>query len=459
MSYYLAIDIGASGGRHILGRMQNGKLILREIYRFDNQMCSDGSGSLVWDIERLFSEITAGMRRCTDEGIIPTSVAIDTWGVDYVLLDRDGAPVLPVYAYRDGRTDAAAEAAERIFSHAACYERTGIQRQNFNTIYQLYDDRRKGRLAEAKRLLMLPEYFAYRLCGKMRNEYTNATTTGLLNARERNWDSVLLSAFDIPASLFEHPCEPPVLLGSLTEQAKAAVGYDTRVVLCPTHDTACAVVAGAYGDGCMYLSSGTWSLAGIESPVPITDKRALHANFTNEGGTDGKYRFLKNIMGMWLLQNIRGETGKRCSYDEMMRMAESSGYTRTVDVNHPAFVRPDSMIGAIRAMLGENALPLPDLLACVYRSLAECYRDTADEIEQITGRKIHTIRIFGGGSADRYLNRLCAQISGRTVIAGLKEATAVGNLLSQIKCEKPELSWGQLRKTVQNSFDFEEIKP
>lgn len=456
MESYLAIDIGASGGRHILGTLDEGKLTLTEIYRFENRI-DEQNGVLTWDTDRLFAEILNGMKACGGIGHIPRSVAIDTWGVDYVLLDKDGKEILPVHAYRDPRTDATVEKVRAIIPAEELYSRTGIQHQAFNTVFQLYTDKLSGKLEKASRALLIPEYFAYKLCGVAENEYTNASTTAMLDAPAKDWDGELLDCLGIPRTLFTSPKMPPVFLGELKEDIQTAVGYNTRVVLCPTHDTACAVAAGALSEDSMYVSSGTWSLAGIEISEPITTPEAMKANYTNEGGIEGRYRFLKNIMGMWLFQSIRRDTGKKYTYDEMMEMAMASSYEGIIDVNDRSLNHPDSMIEAVRALAGKPELPLGDVLACVYRSLAESYKKTADEIEAITDKKIGTIRIFGGGSADRYLNALTAKISGRTVVAGLKEATAAGNLISQILCDKPHLTLADLRKVIRDSFDFEEV--
>lgn len=456
MSFYLAVDIGASSGRHILGSVQDGKLILEEVYRFENNIVKE-NGSVLWDIDALFEEVVNGIRRCGEIGKIPKTIAIDTWGVDYVLLDSDKKEIMPVYSYRDGRTAQAVKEVEKIIPPGELYAKTGIQKQPFNTIYQLYCDKISGRLKNAAHFLMIPEYLAFKLTGVMKNEYTNATTTGLVNAQERTWDKEILEKLGIPERIFNPLTPPASLLGELKEEIADKVGFNASFIMCPTHDTASAVAACPIFDGGMYISSGTWSLAGVENSSPVLSEEARMSNFTNEGGAEYKYRFLKNIMGMWIFQNIRRECGKRYSYDEMMHMAEESNFEETIDVNSPSLTAPDSMTDAIRALLGKPQLPLKDVLSCAYRSLALSYKNTADEIEKLTGRKISSIQIIGGGGTDKYLNRLTASVTGRKVYTGLKEATATGNIMSQYIYDTPGASLENCRKIIKNSFEIKEI--
>lgn len=451
MAYYLAVDIGASSGRHILGEICDGKLRMEEVYRFENGMDSV-DGSLVWDSERLFNEVVNGLKKCAELGKIPATMAIDTWGVDYVLLDKNGAEIFPVMAYRDGRTHEAVVEVEKIIPRAEMYKKTGIQAQYFNTVYQLFCDKKSGKLDGAEKLLMIPEYLTYRLTGNARSEYTIASTSGLLNAEDCTWDAEILDELGIKKELFGELEMPSAKVGNLKAEIKDAVGFDVEVVFCPSHDTASAVAACPVGENGMFISSGTWSLAGVELEKPICAPEALEKNFTNEGGIDRRYRFLKNIMGMWLFQNIRRNTDKKYSYDEMMHMAEQSDFTQTVDVNAPEFIAPESMVEAIRAKLGMPELPLGDVLSCVYHSLATLYSDTADEIEKIVGKKIEEIHIVGGGGADTYLNRLTAQKSGRPVFTGLKEATAVGNMIGQIIYHDEGMTLEKCRELVKNTF-------
>lgn len=433
MTYYLAIDIGASNGRHILGYIENKKLVLEEIYRFDNNLTQTEQG-LVWDIENLFEEILCGLEKCSELKKIPKTVAIDTWGVDYVLLDKNKKEILPSFCYRDSRTNFVQDEISKIISDRALYEKTGIQKQNFNTVYQLYCDKKSGKLENAAHFLMMPEYLSFKLTGTIKNEYTNATTTNLISANEKNWDKEILNALGINPDIFKTPFFAGESLGGFKEEVLKRVGFNANVVFCPSHDTAAAVTSCPVGDNGVYISSGTWSLIGIESQKPIISNEAFESNWTNEGGINCRFRFLKNIMGMWLFQNIRRNLkseGQNLSYDEMMNLAKESSFDRKINPNDPSFVAPENMINAVREYLSEPNLALQDVLSSVYHSLAFSYLKAVEEIEKITGKKIDTVCIMGGGSQDTYLNELTEKYTGRKVITGAVEATAAGNILSQ----------------------------
>jgi len=318
--YHLAIDIGASSGRHILGHLQDGKLKLKEIYRFENGIHEE-NGILVWNVDDLVREVKAGIACCKELNIIPATIAIDTWGVDYVLLDENGQEILLAVSYRDSRTVAGMAAVADIIPQVELYARTGIQQQNYNTIYQLYCDKVSGKLDKAVHFLMMPEYLAYKLTGVMKNKYTIATTTNLVNAESKTWDVEILERLGIPASLFMPLSSPSTVVGELSMEIQQEVGFNATVLLCPSHDTASAVAAIPLDDSSAYISSGTWSLIGTENVDPVTAPAALEANFANEGGVEYRFRFSKNIMGMWLFQNIRKELNERYAYDEMMHMA------------------------------------------------------------------------------------------------------------------------------------------
>ena len=453
-TYYLAIDIGASSGRHILGYVEKGKLSLEEIYRFDNGIKNENS-TLVWDIESLFSEVKAGLKKCAEIGKIPKTIAIDTWGVDYVLLDENKKEILPAVSYRDGRTVESSKAVNNIISQAELYKRTGIQKQNFNTIYQLYADKQSGKLSKAKHFLMMPEYLSFKLTGEIRNEYTNATTTNLVNAENKQWDKEILDTLGIPYGIFCSLSLPGTVVGSFTERVKNEVGFDSTVILCPSHDTASAVAACPTDTESVYISSGTWSLIGTENTEPVLSEKALKANFTNEGGIEYRFRFLKNIMGMWLLQNIRRSINKELTYDEMMNLAMKSTFTEKIDPNAPEFVAPENMLESVRIYLGKPDLPLADVLSSVYHSLADSYRKAVEEIETISGKEIKSIHIVGGGSKDKYLNKLTAEYTGKKVYTGLMEATATGNILSQIMYNK-KITLTEAREIIKATFDIKE---
>lgn len=455
-TYYLAIDIGASSGRHILGYIENDRLCLEEIYRFDNNIKNE-NGTLIWDIENLFSEVKAGIAKCKAIGKIPKTVAIDTWGVDYVLLDENKKEILPAVAYRDGRTEESSKAVAELISQAELYSRTGIQKQNFNTIYQLYADKLSGKLEKAKHFLMMPEYLSFKLTGEMRNEYTEATTSNLVNAESKQWDKYILDKLGLPEDIFRPLSVPGTVAGSFAEEVKNEVGFDSTVILAPSHDTASAVAACPIDDESVYISSGTWSLIGTENAEAVLSEKAQKANFANEGGIEYRFRFLKNIMSMWLLQNIRRNINKELSYDEMMNLAAESSFKEKIEPNDNVFLAPENMIEAVRNYLGKPDLPLGDVLSSVYHSLADSYRKAVCEIEDISGKDIKAIHIVGGGSKDKYLNKLTAEYTGKKVFTGLMEATATGNLISQIMYDK-KITLTQAREIIKETFEIKEAE-
>lgn len=449
-TYYLAIDIGASSGRHILSHIENEKLVLEEIYRFENNLVKSKDG-LVWDIENLFSNVLNGIKKCKEIGKIPKSIAIDTWGVDYVLLDENKREIKPCYCYRDSRTNAVVDEVESLVSPARLYEKTGIQKQNFNTIYQLYADKKSGRLHNAKYFLMMPEYLSFKLTGEIKNEYTNATTTGLVNAKAKTWDTDIIYALGLTEVLLPPLSLPSSLVGELSDDIQKAVGFNSAVLFAPSHDTASAVCACPMADNDLYISSGTWSLIGTEITEPILNDNARKLNFTNEGGIDYRFRFLKNYMGMWLFQNIRRNLNKSMTYDEMMELAKSSNSYKYFDVNDSTLVAPKNMLEAIGKLIGSDDLGL--ILNSAYHSLAKSYNEAVTEIEAVTGKRFDAIHIVGGGCQDKYLNALTRDYTGKSVTAGPVEATATGNIVSQIMHDK-KISLAAARDLIKNSFDI-----
>lgn len=455
MTYHLAIDIGASSGRHILGYIENGKLHLEEIHRFENYITNQ-NGTLVWDIEHLVNEVKKGIAKCKEIGKIPCTVAIDTWGVDYVLLDESKQEIMPAVSYRDSRTNRVINKVESIISAEELYLKTGIQKQNFNTIYQLYADKLSGRLEDAKHFLMIPAYLSYKLTGIIKNEYTNATTTGMVNADTKQWDYEIIDKLSLPKHLFGTLDTPCTVIGNFTKEMQDYAGFDSTVIFAPSHDTASAVCACPIDDNSVYISSGTWSLIGVESLNPIVNEKSMAANFANEGGIDYRFRFLKNYMGMWLFQNVKKNLNNKFSYDDMMRLAMQSKRFEMLDTNAPDFLAPENMINAIRSYLKNESIPIEVVINSVYHSLAQSYKNAIDEIEKLAGKTIDNVFIVGGGSKDTYLNELTAQYTGKKVVTGLSEATATGNLLSQIMFDK-KISLAQARDIVKNSFDIKEI--
>lgn len=451
MKYCLAIDMGASSGRHILGYIENGKLKLEEIYRFENGIV-DIDGTLCWDVEKLFTEIKNGLKECKKLGKIPETVAIDTWGVDYVLLDKDKKEILPAVSYRDSRTVGIPEEIDTIIPRKELYERTGIQATSYNSIYQLYCDKKSGKLDKAEYFLMMPEYFSFKLTGKIRNEYTLSTTGGLVNTKTFERDEEILEKLGIPKKIFTPLSMPGTVVGNLSDEIKEEIGFDTTVILCASHDTASAVASCSVGDNGIYISSGTWSLIGTENTEPVTCEKAMNSGFTNEGGVEHRYRFLENIMGMWLFQNIRKNLDKKYTYDEMMQMAMASDFTEYINPNDESFLAPDNMIEAIRNYLDKPDLPIGDVLNSVYHSLAKTYNEAVKVVEEISNKQIDVINIVGGGCKDSYLNALTEKYTGKKVIAGPVEATAAGNLMVQLMYLDKKLDLTKARELIKNSF-------
>ena len=425
MKYYLAIDIGASSGRHILGWMENGETRMREVYRFPNGV-TEADGHLIWDMEALESHVRAGIDAALKTCPQIESLSIDTWGVDYVLL-RDNAPVFPCYAYRDHRTEAVIGQAHEKMPFAELYRRTGIQFQPFNTIYQLFADHLAGRLDHVTDFLMIPEYLMFRLCGAKSHEYTNATTTGLVSAETGEFDPAITDALNLPRHLFRKLQQPGAVIGTYK---------GIQVTLCATHDTGSAVEGIPMEGNELYLSSGTWSLLGVKTEKPLTDEGSRAANYSNEGGV-GYNRYQKNIMGMWIVNRLRAELCPDTPWDEIVSEAEKRHFDHLVDANDPAFLSPESMKAAF-----DEKLPHPPKCAfgyfrCAYRSLAQSYKQAIEEIERNTGKAYQKLYIVGGGAKNQYLNRLTVEATGKRVIALPMEATALGNLNIQMKGEEP----------------------
>lgn len=464
MKYYLAVDIGASSGRHILAHVEDGKMILEEVYRFENG-ASKRNGHDCWDLEHLYQSILNGMKACGEMGKAPVSMGIDTFGVDFVLLDDNGEIIGDTVAYRDARNEGMDKIVEKTVSWEELYSRAGIQKAVFNSIYQLtaLQQEHPEQLAAAKRFLMIPEYFNYRLTGNDVNEYTNNTTSSLINARTKTWDWEILEKLNIPTHIFKDPAMPGTLVGTLTEEAKAFVGYDCKVMLPATHDTGSAYLAvPARDDNAVYISSGTWSLLGVENFEPITNEAAMAENFTNEGGYKYRFRFLKNIMGLWMIQSIRRNLDKKYSFAELETMArEASDFTSIVDVNDDCFMNPVNMIDAVKEYCAKSGQPVPEtigqVMQCVYISLADCYAKSIKGLEKITGKSYTSINIVGGGSKDGYLNELTAKASGLTVFAGPTEGTALGNLMVLMMDEGEYADLAEAREAIKASFEIKEI--
>ena len=430
MSYYLAIDIGASSGRHIVGWKEDGVLQTKEVYRFPNGV-QEQDGHLVWDTQSLFASIVAGIAEAFKQYPQIESLSIDTWGVDYVLLNGD-QEIYPVYAYRDARTEAVIPKVHEKVPFTTLYSHTGCQFQPFNSIYQIYDDLLQGRLDHATDLLMMPEYLMYKLCGVKAREYTNATTMGMIDAATGEYDQYIIDALGYPKHLFPKLSPPGTVLGDLKPEIAAQVGGNCKVVLCATHDTGSAVVGIPMDGNEPYISSGTWSLLGVKTPKPITDAGSEKANYSNEGGV-GYNRYQKNIMGMWLVNNLQKELCPETPFPEIVKLAEESDCSVLVDANAQEFLAPKSMKEAFDQATGNALVSIGDYFSCAYRSLALSYRQAIEELEANTGKHYSQLYIVGGGAKNKFLNRLTEEATGKQVVALPIEATALGNLIIQME--------------------------
>jgi len=480
--YFLAIDIGASSGRHILAHKEDGRIILEEVHRFESAQRRELDHDS-WDIDGLWQGILDGLKECGRQGKTPESVGIDTWGVDFVLLDEKGSAIPPVVAYRDARTDGIPDEAELIMPFRELYSRTGIQKQKFNTLYQLLALKKENpdALQKASSFLMIPDYFNYLLTGVKKQEYTNVTTTGMVNARTRDWDSEIIARYGLPKMLFGKLSFPGDVVGQFKDEIAREVGFSSTVVLPATHDTGSAFISvPARDEDALYISSGTWSLLGVENDYAMTSPESMDLNFTNEGGAYGKYRYLKNIMGLWMIQEIRrelngktyvkGKNGPRLASgsriwsfqdlaDEAMKNAD---FPSVVDVNAPVFLSPDNMACAVKEECERSGQRVPgtigEVMATVYKSLALSYKDAIAGLERMTGKKCTSINIVGGGSKDECLDRLTHECTDLPVYAGPAEGTALGNAAVQMIKAGEFQSVQEARDAIFKSFGIKEFK-
>lgn len=462
---YIAIDIGASSGRLMLSEKDPfEKITLEEIHRFKNGF-SEIDGTNYWDADHLIKEIVIGLQKVKQRGIQECYVGIDTWGVDYCLVDEQGRVLSQPVSYRDARTEQAMEEFDQKMSLHTLYEKTGIQMQPFNTVFQLLrEDQEK--LAKAKQLLMIPDYLGCVLTGNAVLEKTNASTMQLMNLETRKLDEEVLSAIYVEKELFPKLVEPGTVLGPILKTRFPEYDLpDATVITIASHDTASAV-AGTPGKGenWAYISSGTWSLMGIEMEEGVSSKEAFEANFTNEWGVQGTIRFLKNIMGMWLIQEVARMQGYRYSYPELAELAsQEEAFVSLIDVNDPRFMNPQNMITEIQNYCRERNQKIPEtagaLARCIYDSLALCYAVELEILEKITGRTITQLHIVGGGSNNDFLNQLTADACGINVFAGPGEATAIGNIMVQMVATKGFGTLAEGREGIKQSFPLKEFQP
>ena len=461
--YCLAVDIGASSGRHILGRLCGGKMELEEVYRFENGF-EEKNGSLCWDLENLFTEIKNGLKKCAAVGKIPSSIGIDTWGVDFVLLDKNDSVIGDSVCYRDSRTQGMYEKVFSVVSEQEIYKRTGIIKQVYDTVFQLYAVKtaHPEQIGEAKTYLSVPDYFNFLLTGVKMNEYTHATTTSLVSAETNDWDRELITELGLPESIFLPVSKPGTLVGKLRGDLAEEVGFECDVILPCAHDTGSAVVSvPSSAEKYAYISSGTWSLMGTELSRANCSNESLRGGFTNEGGYDYRYRHLKNIMGLWIIQSVRREfkaAGKPLSFDEICSQAmEAKDFASRIDVNDNSFLAPKSMIDAIKSYCKKTKQEVPETVGqlgtVIYASLADSYGETIRELEKVDEVKFDCIHIVGGGCKDDYLNTLTAKATGKTVYAGPVEATAIGNITVQMLRYGWISSLSEAKKLIFDSFE------
>lgn len=464
MNTYVAVDIGASSGRLILGRINEGKLELEEVHRFKNGFTAD-DGHDCWQIDHLVEEILIGLEKIKDRGINRVNLGIDTWAVDYVLVDEDGKKLHNPIAYRDARTNSAITNLTTSLPKEYIYEKTGIQFQNFNTLYQLYTED-KANLEKTDKIMMIPDYLGYVLTGNAVTEVTNASTTQMLNLRQGLFDKDLMSEVNVDEDQFPHLVEAGTLLGSVRRKWHKRYNIpETDVITTATHDTASAVVGTpGIGDNWAFLSSGTWSLLGAELNTPENGLDAFRENYTNEWGAYGTYRFLKNIMGLWIIQKVKEELNNQYSFAELAALAEKETPFRTfIDVNDLRFQNPKNMIAELQDYAKETNQFVPntpgEIARAIYDNLSLYYADSVHKLSQIINRPITRLNIVGGGSNVALMNQLTANLAKIKVIAGPGEATAIGNILVQM------ITTGEVKDVVAgrhliiDSFDLKVYLP
>jgi rhamnulokinase len=466
MKDHIAVDIGASSGRIYHGKLKgdNAKVIFKEIFRFENRMIRK-DGHCFWDMEYLSGNIIKGLQEVKKSGIDECTVGIDTWGVDYVLVGASGNKPGDVYAYRDARTDGAMDGLRKIIPLEEIYEKTGIQFLQFNTLCQLFVHD-KDELKNADKILLIPDYLNFFLSGKFSNEITNASTTQLLNLENSEYDDDLLSAIGVRRNQFATLIEPGISLGNIRNDVK--VKYDLpgcEIIAVASHDTASAVFGMPLeNEKTAYISCGTWSLLGVELDNAVNDAKAMKANFTNERGVYGTIRFLKNISGLWLLQEVKRKLGDDYTYDVLIGEAKKTeGMKRLINCNDPVFLNPPDMIEAIRSYCrktGQDSPSTPgELTRCIIDSLSLLYLYTICEIEELIGYKIESVHIAGGGVNNKLLCKTTCDVLQRKVTAGPVEAAAVGNIFMQMICSGEIKDVKDARGIIRQSFTVDEYQP
>ena len=468
--HFLAFDLGATSGRSIVGTYDGVNFEMRELTRFPNTMM-ELHGNYYWNIFGLYDSLKEGLSACAQQGIELTSIGIDTWGVDFGYIGKDGTILGLPRAYRDPYTDGAPEEFFQLVSREEVYRKTGIQIMNFNSLYQLYRAKTTGfaPLAVADKILFMPDLLSYMLTGKQVCEYTEASTSQLLNPSNRQFEPSLLEAAGLPTSLLHPLTDPGVVIGTLTDDLAKETGIGkVPVVTVAGHDTASAILSvPAENEKFAYLSSGTWSLMGIETEAPILTQDSFEKNFTNEGGVEGTTRFLKNITGMWLLEQCRKEwerDGRRYNYPEIVAMAEGVGKSPSiVNPDDSRLANPASMSKTIASICKETGQPVPqsdaEFIRCIFDSLANRYKEILSQLSGMAPFPIEKLHIIGGGSQNTLLNQYTANAIGLPVVAGPSEATAIGNCMMQAKAAGLVTDRWEIRRIVAKSFPTQTFLP
>lgn len=464
MKNYVAVDIGASSGRVLLGNIENDKLKLQEIHRFDNNIKKEGIYE-VWPTDFLLTEILTGLEKLKKLGVEKCSLGIDTWGVDYALLDKFGQKISEITSYRDSRTKYGMEDIAKIITKEDIYLKTGIQFQPFNTLFQLFVEE-KEKLKMTETILLVPDYLNYRLTGKKTLERTNASTMQLLNLKTNDLDEELLSILGLDRNKFPPLIEAGEVIGELQHEKFPSFDLpEVQVISVGSHDTASAVVGTpGQGDDWAFLSSGTWSLLGVELIEPIVNQQAYDANFTNEEGVNHTYRFLKNIIGMWMIQEVSRNYNYEYSPKELADLARPvEAFKYYVDVNDPRFLNPENMIEEIQSYIQDKGKEIPkspgEIARTIYDSLALCYQEELEKLSKLTKRDLKTLIIVGGGGNVHLLNQTIANLTGMTVYTGITEATAIGNMVIQMIANDEIKSIKEARELIKVSFPMETIYP
>ena len=468
--HFLAFDLGASSGRAILGTLEQGQLELTEVHRFENQM-QYINGHFFWNIFDLFNELKTGLKKCIQEHQIqPDSIGVDTWGVDFVHLNKEGMIVSLPFAYRDSRTNTAMEDLFQLIPKEEVYMQTGIQFMQFNSLFQLFSmiKDQSSLLEITEKILFMPDALNYLFSGETVTEFSIASTSQMIVPGKNEWQKALIEKLGIPTSILTEIVASGTIIGKITPDVASETGSaQVPVIAVAGHDTASAIASvPANNPNYAYISSGTWSLMGIESDCPLVSEQTLEMNYTNEGGVEGTTRFLKNIMGMWLIQECRRAwlDDKNYSWNEMVELAKSATpFQYLINPDDSAFLNPGNMPEAIIAYCKKTGQGTPDchaqIIRCVYDSLALKYRYTLEQIRMVSELPIEKIHIIGGGANNRFLNQLTADATKLSVIAGPTEATAIGNILVQAKAMGTLHSLNEMRQVVRNSFEVETFDP